>query len=62
MCSLPAPKISNSDVTRLINSTEIQSVVRPAGPKNTKRPFAQKKNPLRNAAIMACVCGHSLPF
>lgn len=40
---LPLPKISNPDVTRLINSTEIQSVVRAAGPKRTKRPFSVKK-------------------
>lgn len=53
--SLPSSKISNTDVTRLINSTEIQSIVRPAGSKHTKRPFTQKKNPLRNPAIMACV-------
>lgn len=52
---LPASKITNADVTRLINSTEIQSIVRPAGPKQTKRPFTQKKNPLRNPAVMACV-------
>merc|ERR1712072_980280 len=50
---LPASKITNADVPRLINSTEIQSIVRPAGPKQTKRPFTQKKNPLRNPAVMA---------
>ncbi|WFC96823.1 hypothetical protein MBRA1_003486 [Malassezia brasiliensis] len=49
---LPAAKISQPDVTRLINSDEIQSVVRPAGPKQTKRPFTQKKNPLRNRAVL----------
>ncbi|KAI8071744.1 ribosomal protein L4 domain-containing protein [Gongronella butleri] len=49
---LPANVISNPDVTRLINSTEIQSVVRPAGSKTQKRPFTQKKNPLRNQGVM----------
>lgn len=49
---LPTPKISNPDITRLINSDEIQSVVRPAGPKFTKRPFSQKKNPLKNRAVL----------
>jgi len=49
---LPSSKLANTDITRLINSTEIQSIVRPAGPKKTKRPFAQKKNPLKNSAIM----------
>lgn len=50
--SLPSSKLANTDITRLINSTEIQSIVRPAGPKKTKRPFAQKKNPLKNSAVM----------
>ncbi len=50
--ALPNAKITNVDVTRLINSDEIQSVVRAAGSKVTKRPFTQKKNPLRNRAIL----------
>lgn len=50
--SLPTAKISNPDVTRLINSTEIQSVVRPANAKIQKRPWTQKKNPLVNKAIL----------
>ncbi|EKM78931.1 hypothetical protein AGABI1DRAFT_114469 [Agaricus bisporus var. burnettii JB137-S8] len=49
---LPTAKISNPDVTRLINSDEIQSVVRPANPKISKRPWTQKKNPLVNKAIL----------
>ncbi|KIJ11980.1 hypothetical protein PAXINDRAFT_171484 [Paxillus involutus ATCC 200175] len=49
---LPTAKISNPDVTRLINSTEIQSVVRPANAKVQKRPWTQKKNPLVNKAIL----------
>ncbi|WFD30606.1 hypothetical protein MSPP1_001627 [Malassezia sp. CBS 17886] len=49
---LPNAKITTPDVTRLINSDEIQSVVREAGPKQTKRPFTQKKNPLRNRAVL----------
>ncbi|KAI9493347.1 ribosomal protein L4 domain-containing protein [Zychaea mexicana] len=49
---LPAHIMTNPDVTRLINSDEVQSVVRPAGAKNNKRPFTQKKNPLRNTAVM----------
>ncbi|KAI9570628.1 ribosomal protein L4 domain-containing protein [Boletus coccyginus] len=49
---LPTAKISNPDVTRLINSTEIQSVVRPANAKIQKRPWTQKKNPLVNKAIL----------
>ena len=49
---LPVAKIANPDVTRIINSDEIQSVVREAGPKQTKRPFTQKKNPLRNRGVL----------
>ncbi|GAA97302.1 uncharacterized protein L969DRAFT_100889 [Mixia osmundae IAM 14324] len=50
---LPQPKISNSDVASIINSTEIQSVLRPAGPAKTRRPFTQHKNPLKNRGVMA---------
>jgi hypothetical protein len=39
MTSLPLAKISTSDVTRLINSDEIQSVLRPAG-----QPVAKRKS------------------
>jgi large subunit ribosomal protein L4e len=50
---LPSNVVSNADITRLINSSEIQSVVRPKkGDKITKRPFTQKKNPLRNKLVM----------
>ena len=49
---LPTAKITNPDVTRLINSDEIQSVVRPAGQKIQKRPWTQKKNPLVNKAVL----------
>jgi large subunit ribosomal protein L4e len=49
---LPTAKISANDVTRIINSDEIQSVVRPAGQPLAKRPFTQKKNPLRNKAVL----------
>lgn len=50
--SLPTAKISNPDVTRMINSTEIQSVVRAANPKTQKRPWTQHKNPLRNKGVL----------
>lgn len=52
MSSLPTAKITNPDVTRLINSTEIQSVVRPANAKVQKRPWTQRKNPLVNKAVL----------
>jgi len=49
---LPTAKISNPDITRLINSAEIQAVVRPANSKTQKRPWAQKKNPLKNRGVL----------
>ncbi|CAG8778367.1 32970_t:CDS:2, partial [Gigaspora margarita] len=48
---LPQNIVFNSDVTRLINSNEIQQVLRPAGEKHQKRPYTQKKNPLRNNGV-----------
>ncbi|KAJ1674821.1 60S ribosomal protein L4B [Spiromyces aspiralis] len=48
---LPSAVISNTDITRIINSDEIQKVLKPAGPKRTARPYTQKKNPLRNTAV-----------
>ncbi|KAI8319052.1 hypothetical protein GQ54DRAFT_318733 [Martensiomyces pterosporus] len=50
--TLPAPLISNPDVSRIIASDEVQAVVRPAGSRFTKRPFTQKKNPLRNTQVL----------
>jgi large subunit ribosomal protein L4e len=50
---LPSAIVANPDVTRLINSDEIQSVLRAKkGPAKTKRPFTQRKNPLRNMGVM----------
>lgn len=50
--SLPSNIISTTDVTRIINSSEIQSVVRPAGQANQKRTQVLKKNPLRNKQVL----------
>lgn len=51
--SLPSNIISNTDVSSLINSAEIQAVVRPAvNSAFTKRPHTQKKNPLKNKQVM----------
>ncbi|KAJ5148870.1 60S ribosomal protein L4-A [Penicillium atrosanguineum] len=50
---LPSNSVSNADITRLINSSEIQSVLRaPKGEAKTKRVNVQKKNPLRNKQVM----------
>jgi len=47
---LPNPIMTNPDLSRIINSDEIQSVLRPAKAKRTKRAPI-KKNPLRNLYI-----------
>ncbi|KIW01136.1 uncharacterized protein PV09_07422 [Verruconis gallopava] len=50
---LPAPTVSQPDITKLINSSEIQSVLRPVkGSGVNKRPYTQKKNPLVNKQVM----------
>ena len=50
---LPSNIVSNADVTRLINSSEVQAVVRPAkGGAKTKRAGVQKKNPLKNKQVL----------
>ncbi|KAI9749185.1 MAG: glycine hydroxymethyltransferase shm1 [Chaenotheca gracillima] len=50
---LPSNVVSNADIGRLINSSEVQAVVRPAkGAARTKRVGVQKKNPLRNKQIL----------
>ena len=43
--------MENADLARLINSDEIQSVVR-AAEEDTQRPKAPKKNPLKNLEAM----------
>ncbi|CUS23841.1 LAQU0S12e01244g1_1 [Lachancea quebecensis] len=50
--TLPSNIISNTDVTRIINSSEIQSVVRPAGQPSQKRTHVLKKNPLKNKQVL----------
>lgn len=47
---LPRPMMTNSDIARVINSDEIQSVVRAPKASNTK--FVLKKNPLKNLGAM----------
>lgn len=50
---LPSNLVANADIARLINSSEIQSVLRePKGEARTKRTNVQKKNPLRNKQVM----------
>jgi 60S ribosomal protein L4 C-terminal domain len=42
--------MTNSDITRLINSDEIQSIVRPT--KSTPKRASLKKNPLKNLGAL----------
>ena len=50
---LPSNVVSNADVGRLINSSEVQAVVRAAkGGARTKRASVQKKNPLKNKQVL----------
>jgi large subunit ribosomal protein L4e len=47
---LPRHTMGNADLARLINSDEIQSVVRPAKVETKRLP--RKKNPLKNLGAM----------
>jgi len=49
--SLPKPIMTNSDLTRIINSDEIQSVIRASKP-SKRLPRLRKKNPLTNLNVM----------
>lgn len=50
---LPSPTVSQADIARLINSSELQSVIRTAvGSAHTKRTGVQKKNPLHNRQVL----------
>jgi len=50
---LPSNLVSNADIGRLINSSEVQAVVRAAkGGATTKRAGVQKKNPLKNKQVL----------
>jgi large subunit ribosomal protein L4e len=49
---LPSNVVTNADIGRLINSSEVQAVVRSAkGGSKTKRAGVQKKNPLKNKQV-----------
>jgi large subunit ribosomal protein L4e len=50
--NLPSHSMSNPDLMRLLQSDEIRSVLKTAGPSRTKRAPGQKKNPLRNTQAM----------
>merc|ERR1712050_244721 len=47
---LPRAQMANADVARIINSDEVQSVLRPK--LEAPKRFGAKKNPLKNKALM----------
>lgn len=50
---LPSNVVAQPDIAKLINSSEVQSVLRPVkGGAITKRGVVQKKNPLRNRQVL----------
>merc|ERR1712084_152605 len=49
--SLPKAQMENADVSRIINSDEVQSVLRPK--LEAPKKFSVKKNPLKNPMVMA---------
>jgi len=51
---LPRTPMTNADISRIINSNEVQSVLEPA--KAVPRSFRQKKNPLKNKAVLGRLC------
>lgn len=53
---LPWNVIGQADIARVINSDEIQSVLKAKGPKVTKRERVLKKNPFRNRYISIFTC------
>merc|ERR1712176_331844 len=49
--NLPRAQMDNADVSRIINSDEVQSVLRPK--LEAPKKFAVKKNPLKNPMVLA---------
>ena len=50
---LPSNSVAQADISKLINSSEVQAVLRPTkGSAITKRQHVQKKNPLRNKQVL----------
>ncbi|KXS19532.1 hypothetical protein M427DRAFT_132033 [Gonapodya prolifera JEL478] len=50
--TLPFPTMALPDLPRIINSDEVQSVLKPAQTAHNKRPHSQRKNPLRNIGVL----------
>jgi large subunit ribosomal protein L4e len=52
--TLPRPLMVNTDIARIINSDEVQSVLNPA--KMTPQAPRQRKNPLKNRNVLSRLC------
>jgi large subunit ribosomal protein L4e len=55
---LPSSVISNPDISRIINSDEIQAVLRPAFPRRTPSAI-RKRNPLKNVDVLLQLNPHA---
>jgi len=55
--NLPRPLLTNADVTRIINSDEVQSVLRDKLPQ--QKVHSRKKNPLKNLGFMVKLNPHA---
>lgn len=52
--TLPRAKMTNTDIARIINSNEVQSVLTPR--KSATVPTRQRKNPLQNNSVLGRMC------
>jgi len=50
--TLPRQQMTNADVARIINSTEVQSVLRAARPEAQRHLLPRKKNALKNLGVL----------
>lgn len=56
--TLPRAMMTNTDIARIINSEEVQSVL--AHKKVQKQAFKQRKNPLKNQSVLGRMCPAAL--
>jgi len=56
--TLPRSMMTNADIARIINSNEVQSVLRPA--KAPRASLRQRKNPLKNQSVLGRMCPWAL--
>lgn len=56
--TLPRAMMTNTDIARIINSNEVQSVLTPMKENTTKR-LRQRKNPLKNSSVLGRLCPYA---